>query len=394
LRGLPSPDAPTLAALATSLYIHVPFCFHKCHYCDFYSLVDKQDRQAPFAQRLAAELAALSPWAGPLETIFVGGGTPTLLRPELWTDLLVKLHRHFDFSKDPEFTVECNPETATPELFAILREGGVNRISIGAQSFNPVHLKTLERWHDPQNVLKSLALAKAAGISRQSLDLIYAIPGQTQEEWEQNLATALGAGTTHLSCYSLTYEPNTAMTARLNRGEFARTDEDLEADMFCLTLEKLRGAGIERYEVSNFAKRGDECRHNLAYWRQRNWLAAGPSASAHMHGHRWKNVPRLDDYLNGGELGFAPITDYEAAEPMRNLAERIMTGLRISEGVDSTEILSAAGNAAARLQAVAANAVSKGLIADDASRWILTDAGFLVADSIAADLMAALRRRE
>ncbi len=373
----------------------MPFCFHKCHYCDFYSLVDKQDRQAPFSQRLAAELVALSPWAGPLETIFVGGGTPTLLRPELWTELLATLHRHFDFSKAPEFTVECNPETATPELFAILRAGGVNRISIGAQSFNPIHLKTLERWHDPQNVLKALALAKAAGISRQSLDLIYAIPGQTQQEWEQDLSIALGAGTTHLSCYSLTYEPNTAMTARLNRGEFTRADEDLEADMFCLTLEKLRGAGIERYEVSNFAKRGDECRHNLAYWRQRNWLAAGPSASAHMQGHRWKNVPRLDDYLNDGDRGFAPITDYEVADLKRNLAERIMTGLRISEGVDSTEILSAAGEAAPRLQAVAAKAVSdKGLIANHPSRWILTDAGFLVADSIAADLMAALRRRE
>jgi oxygen-independent coproporphyrinogen-3 oxidase len=352
--------------------------------------VDKQDRQGPFVQRLKVELEALAPWAGPLETIFVGGGTPTLLRVELWEELLRTLHGLFDLSRRPEFTVECNPETATPELFAMLRAGGVNRVSIGAQSFNPAHLKTLERWHDPQNVLKALALAREAGIERQSLDLIFAIPGQTLGEWEQDLETALGAGTTHLSCYALTYEPRTEMTARLNRGEFTKADEDLEADMFCLTLEKIRAAGLERYEVSNFARPGDECRHNLAYWRQRNWLAAGPAASAHMNGHRWKNVPRLDDYLNGGGGDFAPITDYEAADAKRNLAERIMTGLRIAEGLDAAEIIAASGAKGVRIQALAVRARAQGLLIADGERWRLNDAGFLVADTVASDFMSAL----
>jgi oxygen-independent coproporphyrinogen III oxidase len=375
---------------ATSLYIHIPFCFHKCHYCDFYSLVDTQDRQEAFTRRLAAELAALAPRAGRLETVFVGGGTPTLLRPALWADLLACLHERFDFSGGPEFTVECNPETASAELFAVLKEGGVDRISVGAQSFDAGHLKTLERWHDPSNVPKALELARAAGIGRQSLDLIYAIPGQTLEGWERDLGTGLSAGTTHLSCYSLTYEPNTAMTARLKRGEFARADEDLEADMFSLTLERIRAAGMERYEVSNFARPGDECRHNLAYWRQRNWLAAGPSASAHMNGHRWKNVARLDDYLRGGEDGFAPITDYEAADARRNLAERIMTGLRISEGLDEASLLSDAGASAQRLGASARTFEARGLLSTSSGRWRLTDDGFLLADSIAADLMSCL----
>jgi oxygen-independent coproporphyrinogen-3 oxidase len=368
----------------------VPFCFHKCHYCDFYSLVDKQDRQGPFVERLKAELAALAPWAGPLETIFVGGGTPTLLRVGLWGELLKTLQGEFDLSGRLEFTVECNPETATPELFAALQAGGVNRISIGAQSFNPAHLKTLERWHDPQNVLKAIALAREAGIERQSLDLIFAIPGQTLGEWERDLDTAIGAGTTHLSCYALTYEPRTEMTARLSRGEFTRCDEDLEADMFCLTLAKIRAAGLDRHEVSNFAKRGDECRHNLAYWRQRNWLAAGPAASAHMNGHRWKNVPRLDDYLNGGGGSFAPITDYEPADATRNLAERIMTGLRISEGLDVEEIVAAARRNGPRLRTLADRAIDHGLLVASDNRWQLTDAGFLVADTIAADFMGAL----
>jgi oxygen-independent coproporphyrinogen-3 oxidase len=383
LRGL-------AGASATSLYIHIPFCFHKCHYCDFYSLVDTQDRQEVFTGRLLDELAALAPWGGRLESVFVGGGTPTLLRLALWEDLLACLHTRFDLSGNPEFTVECNPETATPELFGLLREGGVNRISIGAQSFDPVHLKTLERWHDPANVLKALDLARGAGIERQSLDLIHAIPGQSLDDWRRDLETALGAGTTHLSCYALTYEPNTAMTARLKRGEFVRADDDLEADMFLLTLEMVRSAGMDRYEVSNFARAGEECRHNLGYWRQRNWLAAGPSASAHMNGHRWKNTARLDDYLRGGAEGFAPITDYEAADARRNLAERIMTGLRIAEGLDEGAVLLEAAGSAPRLCTAAKGFGSRGLLSTAGGRWRLTDAGFLVADSVAADLMGAL----
>jgi oxygen-independent coproporphyrinogen-3 oxidase len=375
-------------SVASSLYIHVPFCFHKCHYCDFYSIVDQQDRQSPYIERLKSELAALGRYSAPLQTIFIGGGTPTLLRIELWQQLLQALGNSFDLSQSPEFTVECNPETATPELFSLLCDGGVNRISIGAQSFNPVHLKTLERWHDPQNVLRAIALAREAGISRQSMDLIHAIPGQTLAEWESDLKTAISAGTTHLSCYALTYEPGTAMTARLNRGEFPRADEDLEADMFALTLSTLRSAGLKRYEVSNFATPGDECRHNLAYWRQENWLAAGPSASAHMQGHRWKNLPRLDDYLNRPTKDFASITDYEAADSTRNLAERIMTGLRISEGLDAS--LLSSHPAAARVFASAKPFSDQGLLMMTDGRWMLTDAGFMIADTIAAKLMAAL----
>jgi oxygen-independent coproporphyrinogen-3 oxidase len=367
---------------AFSLYIHVPFCFHKCHYCDFYSIVDKQDRQGAYTDRLCEELRALAPWAGPLRTVFVGGGTPTLLRPDLWERVLEALRGAYEFAPGHEFTVECNPETATPELMAVLAAGGVNRISIGAQSFNPTHLKTLERWHDPANVARSLELARAAGIVRQSLDLIWGIPGQTLAEWEQDLRTALSLGTSHLSCYSLTYEPGTAMTARLNRGEFAKVDEDLDADMFCLTLDTLRREGMERYEVSNFARPGAECRHNLAYWRQEDWLAAGPSASAHMAGWRWKNTPRLDDWLNFSDGGLAPVVDMEPAEERRNLRERLMTGLRIAEGVEVVD--------EPRVRRAAERNIERGLLVERGGRWVLTDAGFMVGDTVAAELMAAV----
>ncbi|MDX2017518.1 MAG: radical SAM family heme chaperone HemW, partial [Planctomycetota bacterium] len=344
------------ASPARSLYIHVPFCFHKCHYCDFYSIVDTRDRQEAFTDRLIRELIAQAPLAhgphntpAPLRTIFVGGGTPSLLRPDLWQRILTTLHAHYDLSLMPastqgdgEFTVECNPETVTPELLAILRAGGVNRVSIGAQSFNPAHLKTLERWHDPENVPKALELARATGIARQSIDLIYAIPGQTLADLERDLARALTLGTTHLSAYSLTYEPNTAMTARKNRGEFAPIDEDLDADMAELVFTTLRAAGLDRYEISNFARPGDESRHNLAYWRQEFWLACGPSASGHIAGHRWKNVPRLDDYLSMDDAGFTAARDHEPPDPRRALSERLMTGLRLREGLPLAEIEPAA----------------------------------------------------
>jgi oxygen-independent coproporphyrinogen-3 oxidase len=381
-----------------SLYVHVPFCFHKCHYCDFYSIVDTRDRQVPFVERLLAELEAQAPLAAgaALRTIFVGGGTPTLLRPDLWERVLARLEGLFDLAEirsgAGEFTVECNPETATPELFGILRGGGVNRISVGAQSFNPAHLKTLERWHDPGNVGRALGLARAAGIERRSVDLIFGVPGQTLAEWEDDLRTALGLGVEHVSAYALTYEANTAMTTRLRRGEFTAAPEELEAAMFEATRRIVRGAGLEPYEVSNFALPGRECRHNLAYWRGESWLATGPSASGHVHGVRWKNAPRLDDYLGWSDAGWAAAVDIETPEARRALVERLMTGLRLSEGVDAASMLEAArglGREAALAAGVRAQA-GLGLLHDDGTRWRLTESGIIVADGVVVELIATL----
>jgi oxygen-independent coproporphyrinogen-3 oxidase len=207
-------DAPP----ARSLYIHVPFCFHKCHYCDFYSIVDRQDRQPAFTDRLVHELEAIARAADPLATIFIGGGTPTLLRLDLLTRVLAAVRTHFDLSPTIEWTVEANPETLTDEVATVLAEGGVNRVSVGAQSFDPRHLKTLERWHDPESVPRALEAARAAGITRRSLDLIFAIPGQTRADFARDLDTAFALGTTHLSAYNLTYVPAPAMTARRHMG--------------------------------------------------------------------------------------------------------------------------------------------------------------------------------
>jgi oxygen-independent coproporphyrinogen-3 oxidase len=301
-----------------------------------------------------------------------------------------------------EFTVECNPETVTPELFDVLRKGGVDRVSIGAQSFEPRHLKTLERWHEPENVGRAVTMARDAGIQRVSVDLIFAIPGQTVVEWRRDLERAIGLGVDHVSCYNLTYEANTAMTARLAKGEFTPMDEDTEIAMYHATWEVLRAAGFDRYEVSNYAKPGQESRHNLAYWRQAQWLAAGPSASAHVAGMRWKNRPRLDDYLSIEREGTSAVLDAEGVNEARALRERIMTGLRLREGLDGPLILAEADRvcpgAGAKLAKKLAMYVDRGVMqrdkpvdaAGDARSWTLTDRGILVADAIARDLMGCV----
>lgn len=380
----------------SSLYLHIPFCSHKCHYCDFYSIVDTRDRQEAFTDRMVRELGAIAPGAGPIETIFVGGGTPSLLRPDLWARLLAALGERFDLgpilSGTGEFTVECNPETVTPELMGTLASGGVNRISMGAQSFDRAHLATLERRHDPDRLPAACAHIRDAGIARLSVDLISAVPGQTVDEWDRDLRMALSLGTEHLSAYTLTYEPGTAMTARLGRGEFNKASDDLEADMYEHTRRVLLEEGLDRYEVSNYARPGAECRHNLAYWRQDGWLAAGPSASGHAYGWRWKNTPRLDDYLSMDDEGYAPVCEIEEPDPRRSLMDRLMTGVRLREGVDGTRALDEAASLGRRgeLRDAAGACVNAGWMTDTEGRWMLTESGFLFADRVAGDLIGAL----
>jgi oxygen-independent coproporphyrinogen-3 oxidase len=404
--GRQRPDARVALASpgndVASLYIHVPFCFHKCHYCDFYSFVDSRDRQADFVEALSVELGAISPASGPLKTIFVGGGTPSLLRPELWEGLLVTLGDRFDLSRLAEFTVECNPETVTPELASVLHNGGVTRASVGAQSFEPRHLKTLERWHDPANVERSLATLRDAGIARRSVDLIFGIPGQTLGEWETDLDTALGLldgdGIEHISAYALTYEQGTAMTKKLELGRLDAIDEDVEVEMQLLTWSKLADRGFERYEVSNFARAGAECLHNMAYWRQEQWLAAGPSASGHARGYRWKNIPRLPDWMDSVRAtgGWSSVVDLETPSAPRALAERIMTGLRLREGLDLTDLLERAESfgAGSRLRREIDRFADRGELEIGVDgRLRLADQGWLFADGIAASLMDALSSR-
>lgn len=382
-----------------SLYIHIPFCSHKCHYCDFYSIVDRQDRQQIFTDRLVRELKAQAPFGQgkPLETIFVGGGTPSLLAPTLWKKILDELDQLFDLSSiragSGEFTVECNPESVTAELASTLAQGGVNRASLGAQSFNQTHLDALERIHNPNKVPIAIDILQSAGIKRTSIDLIFAVPGQTLDQWDQDLQRALSLPIEHLSAYGLTYEPGTAMTARLSRGEFTKADEEIEAQMYLHTIDTLRSHGFERYEVSNHAKPGSACRHNMEYWTSADWLAVGPSASGHFQGSRWKNTPQLDEYLKNDDHGFAPMCDYEPPDDRRELMDLLMTSIRLAQGVDSKDALNRAEqfNASSKLELAIRMCQDQGWVCDTISdRWQLTDEGFLFADRVARECIGAL----
>lgn len=378
-------------ALPQSVYVHIPFCFHKCHYCDFYSIVDTPEKQEQFVDRLSTELLSLQPLAtSPARTIFIGGGTPTLLQPHLWQRLLPVIGTITRLQPSTEFSVEANPETVTQELLDILVAGGVNRLSIGAQSFNPAHLKTLERWHDPANVARAVELSRAAGLNNLSLDLIFAIPGQSLDDWLGDLDTAIALHPTHLSCYALTFEPNTPLAVRLNSGQVQRLDEDLEAEMFLATRRRLREAGYAAYEISNFARPGYECRHNLAYWRNEDWFTAGPSASGHVAGLRWKNAPHLGRYLDSSSL--APLSECERPAPATRLAERLMMGLRLAEGLDFASVMSQAaefGRGEALAAAIAVNTHSGHLLSTD-GRLTISEPSLLIADTILGGLMRAV----
>jgi oxygen-independent coproporphyrinogen-3 oxidase len=326
-----------LSTAPAGLYLHVPFCFHKCHYCDFYSIVDSRERQAAFTQRMIKELeASRAYFRTPIETIFVGGGTPTLLKPELWGDLLKSIDRVVHRGAEVEFTVEANPETVTPDLMRLLADGGVNRISIGAQSFDPRHLKTLERWHEPASVRRAAEVTRAAGIDNISLDLIFGIPGQTLDDWRSDLDAALAIEPMHLSCYGLMYEPNTPLTQRMRSGAIQPIEDDTEASMYEATIDRLGEAGFEHYEISNWAKPARRCRHNLIYWQNRQWWPIGPSASGHVAGWRWKNVPRLGRYLEQGPL--PPIEDAEHLDEDGRVGEELMLGLRLTEGIEQSRL--------------------------------------------------------
>jgi len=379
------------------LYLHVPFCFHKCHYCDFYSITAGHrdpDAHAGWAERAAAELALraqqcrLTP-----HTIFVGGGTPTLLHPEAWDRLGAALRAELPMNEVREFTVEANPETLTPEVLAALGRAGADRLSLGAQSFNPRHLATLERHHAPASVGRAVRLARAAGFERLSLDLIFAIPDQTLAEVDEDLEAALALAPEHLSIYGLTFEPGTALEMRRRAGRITPAPETRQRAMYERVIERLEAAGFEHYELSNWARRVQDeaggpsphrCEHNLLYWRNGNWLGIGPSAASHVGGHRWRNAPHLGRWLETRPE--PPTIDHEALDPARRAGESLMLGLRLREGIPLTRLRQILGPEDPRWRAIEQYAAA-GLLEWRNGHLRLTGSGLFVADGVMAELL-------
>jgi len=374
------------------LYVHIPFCFHKCHYCDFYSITRQTpERMRQFVDLLLAETEQWMQSPNVLlqpRTVFFGGGTPTLLPIDEMRRLLIGLRKRIDFSQCDEWTVEANPETVNVEYCRMLREQGVTRMSMGAQSFDRTELAVLERHHDPDKIATSVAAARLAGFTRVNLDLIYAICGQSLESWSRSLEAALAFKTEHLSCYGLTYEPNTALAVRKRLGRVQAAKEELELEMLRWTRRRLAEAGLPAYEISNYSRSGEECRHNLLYWTGGDYIGIGPSAASHVQGRRWKNRRHLGEWERAIQSGELPMDEVEELSPRRRAGELAMLLMRLSRGLVYEEFLNCSGMDARTLFAAPIEQYSRlGLLEADEFHVGLSDTGLAVADSLAAEFI-------
>jgi len=308
------------------LYIHIPFCLSKCRYCDFTSFAGKENLIPAYIKRLCAEMEKYRGMA--FDTVFIGGGTPSCLPIKEMEALLQAMEENFSFSPDAEMTCEMNPGTVNKGFLDILRRHGFNRASMGMQAKNPRLLHILGRTHTFEQVMESVALCKEAGFKNINLDLMFGIPTQTLADVEEALQSAIGLGANHVSCYGLIVEEHTPLEADIRLGKLELPDEETERAMYDLAIAKLSAAGLLQYEISNFAKPGLECRHNIGYWRRTPYLGLGLGAHSLLDETRFYNTDSLADYLSG-----RTIAEQEKISPKEAHFETLMLGLRMNEGV-------------------------------------------------------------
>lgn len=379
-----------LAATPLSIYLHVPFCRTRCGYCDFNTYTATELGKSPtvsrddYAETAMAEIrlarAVLGEAAPPVHTVFVGGGTPTLLPADDLGRMLAAIRDEFGLAAGAEITTESNPDSIDADGMRRLVEHGFNRISFGMQSVQPHVLSVLDRVHTPGRPQQAVTEAQAAGFDHASLDLIYGTPGETLADWEASLTAAIAAGPDHISAYSLIVEHGTRLAARVRRGELAAPDEDDLADKYELADKLLDEAGYHNYEISNWARAGAQCRHNLAYWYSYNWWGIGPGAHSHVGGVRWWNVKHPAGHAQRLEQGRSPAYARETLDDDARRSERVLLELRLDTGLE-TAVLT--GSERARLPELAA----RGLLTHDHQRVLLTARGRLLADAVTRDLL-------
>ena len=321
----------------TACYVHTPFCAIKCAYCSFFSDVRVEGEGRGWLETLVREVAyhgRMGRYEGRIfDTLFLGGGTPTALTAEELERLFTCLDEHLDIDPHAEITSEANPESLTPEKAALLRSLGVNRISIGAQSFHDDELLALNRPHDAAAIRVAVRAAREAGFENLSLDLIYGLPGQTLERWQETVEKALVLEPDHLSCYCLVLEPGTPLARDVKEGRVAHPDEDVQRDMFDWLVARLDKAGFGIYELSNFARSGRRAEHNMRYWTGRPWIGFGPSAHSYLDGQRAANPADFEKYRR---MYAASETQdpFHEVRPADLVFERLFMGLRLTEGLD------------------------------------------------------------
>ena len=328
---------------ALSFYIHIPYCIKRCGYCDFNTYTPGELKLGSAVAEVSEgyidlmlreiEMARETSTAEFVPTIFVGGGTPTLMEPTDLGRVITKISQLFTLLPDAEITIEANPDSVSESSLRQLREVGFNRISFGMQSAVPHVLAALDRTHDPANVAKAVQWARAAGFAEVSVDLIYGAPGESLGDWQQTLDTALELPITHISAYALIVEAGTKLGSQVKRGEVVMPDDDETAEKYLMADRAFTAAGFEWYELSNWSKPGSASRHNLVYWVGADWWGVGPGAHSHIAGRRWWNVKHPKSY---GELinsGSAPLLDQEVLTESEKESERIMLAIRLRDGI-------------------------------------------------------------
>lgn len=373
------------------LYIHVPFCETKCGYCDFFSVAVKDRDTAVLVDRIKTELRSrVAGSTHHVRTVFCGGGTPTILPADQLAGLLEVISEVVAIGSLAEFTVEANPATVDDEKADLLVRSGVTRVSMGAQSFFPDELSTLERIHSPDDIAPSVAALRRNGMSQINLDLIFGIPGQTRETWTGSLRRAIELEPDHIACYGLMYEPGTRLTAMRAAGRIRPCDEELEADLFDCTVDTLASAGYEQYEISNFAKPGCRCEHNLIYWRNEPYIGVGPSAAGCFDGRRYKNVADVAGYIRMvDEHGIAEAQS-EAIDTETLITEMIMMQLRLIDGLSIEAFRRRTGLDPISLFAPTLDRLTdRGLLAVSNTHIAFTRSGRLVGDALMVELITA-----
>jgi oxygen-independent coproporphyrinogen-3 oxidase len=355
------------------LYIHIPFCPNICPYCAFYKESAGRERVESFLEALLVEADRWSAQLKP-KTIFFGGGTPSALSIPQFENLLGGLCSKLDLSNLEEWTIEMNPATVAADKAALLKDFGINRISMGVQSWDDAVLKSLGRTHDADKAEESFQVLRHAGFDNVSIDLIFGVPGQSLESWRRTLERSLRLAPEHLSAYGLTYEEDTEFFQKLGRGEMA-PDEGLEADQFELTSELLGNAGYAQYEVSNYALTGRESRHNSAYWRGSDYLGLGPSAFSTSGSRRWRNIRETGVYSKTTMAGSTAIDFEEEVSERVKAGERAAFGMRTNTGLLVSE--------SSRWETELRQALGQGLVKLEGNRWLLTSKGRLLADTVA-----------
>jgi oxygen-independent coproporphyrinogen-3 oxidase len=374
-----------MTASPFGIYIHVPFCATRCGYCDFNTYTPAEAGGANpdgWLRSLVTELrmAGTQLARRQVDTVFVGGGTPSLLGVGGLRTVLDAVRENFALTPDAEVTTEANPESTTRQLFEGLRAAGYTRVSLGMQSVAPHVLAVLDRVHAPGRALAAAHEAAAAGFAHVNLDLIYGTPGETDQDLLRSVDAAIDAGVDHVSAYALVVEDGTALARRVRRGEVAAPDDDVLAQRYELLDARLSAAGFDWYEVSNWARTGGECRHNIGYWNGGEWWGAGPGAHGYVDGMRWWNVKHPNAYAQALAEGRLPVADSERLDSVTLHTEDVMLRTRLRAGLP-VALLSATE------QDRAAIAVDDGLLRRDADRLVLTDRGRLLADAVVRTLL-------